>query len=194
MRVRDARLDDSEAINEIYNHYVPISNCTMETEPVSIETRRIWFLEHGERYPILVCEVDGQVVGWASSSPHRVRAAYRYTVEDAIYVREDLRGKGVGGALLDEMVLRCQALGVPLHRGGHKRLAGGQPGAACQPGVRGGGPPAPGRVQTGPVAGHQVHAAHHRFRIGADRPPWPHRPHGIQVCPCPAAPVPSSLP
>ncbi|OPY31201.1 MAG: Acetyltransferase (GNAT) family protein [Methanomassiliicoccales archaeon PtaU1.Bin124] len=111
MLVRDARLDDSEAINDIYNHYVPVSNCTMETEPVSIETRRIWFLEHGERFPVMVCEDDGQVVGWASISPHRIRAAYRYTVEDAVYVREDKRGKGVGGALLDKMIPRCQELG-----------------------------------------------------------------------------------
>jgi len=109
--VRDARLEDSEAINGIYNHYVPVSNCTMETDPVSIETRRIWFLEHGERFPVLVCESEGEVVGWASVSPHRVRAAYRYTVEDAIYVRDDMRGHGVGGALLDEMIVRVKALG-----------------------------------------------------------------------------------
>ena len=109
--VRDARLDDSEAINDIYNHYVPISNCTMETDPVGIETRRIWFLEHGERFPVLVCESEGEVVGWASISPHRIRAAYRYTVEDAIYVRDDMRGRGVGGLLLDEMIVRVRDLG-----------------------------------------------------------------------------------
>lgn len=111
LRIREARLDDSEAINEIYNHYVPSSNCTMEMEPVSIETRRIWFLEHSDKYPILVAEKDGSVVGWASISPHRVRAAYRYTVEDAIYVEHDMRRKGVGGALLDELIARSRDLG-----------------------------------------------------------------------------------
>jgi L-amino acid N-acyltransferase len=111
MIIRNARLDDAQAINDIYNHYVPISNCTMETDPVGIETRRIWFLEHGEKYPVIVSEIEGRVVGWASISPHRVRAAYRYTVEDAIYVQEDMRRRGVGGALMDHLIVKSRQLG-----------------------------------------------------------------------------------
>jgi L-amino acid N-acyltransferase YncA len=105
--VREAKLSDMEAINMIYNHYVPISDCTMETEPTSLAVRQLWFYEHGTDLPILVAELDCQVVGWSSLSKHRLRSAYRYTVEDAVYVREDMRGRGVGGSLLDELIVQA---------------------------------------------------------------------------------------
>lgn len=109
--VREAKLSDVEAINLIYNHYVPISDCTMETEPTSMEVRQLWFYEHGADLPILVAERNGEVVGWASLSKHRLRSAYRYTMEDAVYVRDDMRGKGVGSSLLDELIVRAESKG-----------------------------------------------------------------------------------
>jgi L-amino acid N-acyltransferase YncA len=109
--VRKALLRDMEAINSIYNHYVPISDCTMEVEPVSLEARQLWFHEHGANLPILVAEVDGQVVGWASLSKHRLRSAYRYTVEDAVYVHESMLGKGIGSSLLDELIVQAKCKG-----------------------------------------------------------------------------------
>lgn len=108
--VRPASEDDLEAINQIYNLYVPVSSCTMEMEPVSMDARRRWFLDHNERYPALVAEAMGEVVGWASLSPYRPRAAYRPTVEDAVYVHPDWRGKGVGEVLLDELIVRAREL------------------------------------------------------------------------------------
>lgn len=109
--VRKAKLSDMEAINSIYNHYVPISDCTMETELVTLEMRQIWFYEHGANLPILVAEMEGKVVGWASLSKHRLRSAYRYTVEDAVYVHETMRGKGVGSSLLDEIIVQAGSNG-----------------------------------------------------------------------------------
>jgi L-amino acid N-acyltransferase YncA len=102
--VLPAEESDLEDINDIYNHYVPISDCTMDTEPSSLDARREWFLELKGRYPILVARTDGKVVGWASLSRHKVRAAYRYTAEDAVYVREGWLGKGIGTALLTELI------------------------------------------------------------------------------------------
>ncbi len=104
VEVLPAAESDMEAINAIYNHYVPTSDCTMETELVSLESRLVWFYEHRDRYPMLVARFEEEVVGWASLSKHRARAAYRFTAEDAVYVREDCRSKGVGTALLTTLV------------------------------------------------------------------------------------------
>lgn len=102
--VLPAEESDLEAINDIYNHYVPISDCTMDTEPVSLDARRGWFLELKGCYPVLVAMTEGKVVGWASLSRHKVRTAYRYTAEDAVYVREGWQGKGIGTVLLTELI------------------------------------------------------------------------------------------
>ena len=59
VEVLPAAETDMEAINAIYNHYVPASDCTMETEPVSLESRLVWFYEHRDRYPILVARFEG---------------------------------------------------------------------------------------------------------------------------------------
>jgi len=104
VEVLPAEDGDLDAINDIYNHYVPISDCTMETEIVSLDARRAWFSENGRRYPILVARVGGKVIGWASLSRHRVRRAYDQTAEDAVYVRDDWQHKGVGTLLLGELI------------------------------------------------------------------------------------------
>jgi L-amino acid N-acyltransferase YncA len=104
VEVLPAEEGDLEAINDIYNHYVPISDCTMETEIVSLDARWAWFSENGRRYPILVAKADGKVIGWASLSRHRVRGAYDHTAEDAVYVRDGWQHKGVGTLLLGELI------------------------------------------------------------------------------------------
>jgi L-amino acid N-acyltransferase len=106
--IRDAKPSDLAAINSIYNYYVPKSDCTMDLEPIALESRKLWFLDHGPEYPVIVAERDGEVLGWASLSKYRPRAAYRPTVEDTIYVRDDMRGVGIGGALLDELIARAK--------------------------------------------------------------------------------------
>lgn len=62
--------------------------------------------------PVLVAEVGGQVAGYAYAGPYRLRAAYRYFVEDSIYVSPDYRGQGVGQALLDALIRACESLGL----------------------------------------------------------------------------------
>jgi len=106
--VRDAKRSDLDAINAIYNSYVPESSCTMDTDPISLESRQLWFLDHGSEYPVIVAEKDGEVLGWASLSKYRTRPAYRPTVEDAIYIRQDMRKIGIGEALLDELIARAK--------------------------------------------------------------------------------------
>jgi phosphinothricin acetyltransferase len=62
-------------------------------------------------HPVTVAVLDGAVVGWGSLSPFHARAAYRHTVEDSVYVRPDMQGRGIGKALLADLIARAQALG-----------------------------------------------------------------------------------
>ena len=111
MLIRDARMDDLAAINGIYNHYVLTSTCTLQLDPCTHIERAEWFLAHGGRYPAVVGEVEGEIVGWASLSPYHARPGYRPTVEDSVYVRHDRRARGVGSKLLAELLGRASAFG-----------------------------------------------------------------------------------
>jgi phosphinothricin acetyltransferase len=112
--IRAAAPADLSAINAIYNHYVPRSTCTWAHVPRTDDDAVQWLAAHEPPapYPATVA-VDGAgaVIGWASLSPFRPREGYRHTVEDTVYVRDDHHGRGVGGALLDDLVARARALG-----------------------------------------------------------------------------------
>lgn len=110
LRIRDAGEDDAPAIQEIYAHYVLHSFVTFEEIPPTTEqalTRRASVLEAG--LPYLAAEIDGCVVGYAYAAPFHSRSGYRHTIEDSIYVRDGLCGKGVGRALLSALIARCEA-------------------------------------------------------------------------------------
>ncbi len=111
IQLRDATAADLPAINGIYNHYVLNSTCTYQTEPSTAEERAAWFAAHGPKHPVIVAELDGRVVGWGSLSQFHPRSAYGNTVEDSVYLRHDLLGRGIGSALLGELVRRASAIG-----------------------------------------------------------------------------------
>lgn len=110
--MRPAAPRDLSAIQSIYAHHVLHGLATFEEEPPPVE-------EIGRRQadvssrglPWLVAEFGGTVAGYGYCAPYRTRSAYRYTVEDSIYVRHDVQGRGVGSAILAELVRRCEALG-----------------------------------------------------------------------------------
>jgi len=104
LRIRRAVARDLSAINDIYNYYVTSSTCTYQEEPDSPSERAKWFGSHDARHPVIVAEMGGEVVGWACLSPFHPRCAYRYTVEDSVYVRHDMHRKGIGERLLRELV------------------------------------------------------------------------------------------
>lgn len=111
--VRDAVDADLAAITAVYAEGVLTGTGTFElTTPDIAEMagRRAAILKLG--LPWLVAELDGAVVGYAYAGPFRTRAAYRYTVEDSIYVLSSAHGQGVGKALLLELIARCEALGL----------------------------------------------------------------------------------
>jgi len=108
---RFATVADLPAIDAIYNHYVLHSTCTYQTEPETADDRRAWFDRHGPHHPVIVATRDSGVVGWGSLSPFHARCAYAHTVEDSVYVRDDMRRGGIGRTLLADLLQRAQAIG-----------------------------------------------------------------------------------
>ena len=111
--IRDAALPDIPAITKIYAHYVQTSIATFEETPpdaAEMETRFRRMTDAG--LPWLAVEDDaGAVRGYAYAGPYRDRSAYRFMVEDSIYIDPDVTGNGYGSALLATLIGRCTALG-----------------------------------------------------------------------------------
>ena len=102
--VREANDADLPGIAAIYNDAILNSTATFDVEPWSEERWRVWLRGHANPYAVIVA-VDGEdVLGWGSLSPFRTKAAYRYTTENSVYVREDQRGNGIGRLLLARLV------------------------------------------------------------------------------------------
>ncbi len=113
MKIRDAVEQDLPQIVAIYNAAVPSRMATADIEPVSVESKTAWFLEHSpDKYPIWVAEVNGEIAGWLSLQPFYKRPAYNSTAEISIYIAGKYRGQGLGKMLLAEAVTRCPKLGI----------------------------------------------------------------------------------
>jgi phosphinothricin acetyltransferase len=99
--VRSAARADLARLTEIYNHYVLNSPVTFDLVPLSFEQRLGWFTEHAGtgRHRLLVAEEEKRVVGYATTSRFRERAAYNTTVEASIYCAPERVGRGIGTAL-----------------------------------------------------------------------------------------------
>ncbi|WEX77307.1 GNAT family N-acetyltransferase [Sinorhizobium numidicum] len=111
--LRDAVAADLPAITEIYRESVLNGVATYEIVPPSEAEMALRFSTiTGSGYPYIVAMDDtAAVIGYAYASAFRTRAAYRFLVEDSIYLAPEARGKGAGKALLTELVKRCTALG-----------------------------------------------------------------------------------
>ena len=109
--IRLAREADLARINAIYNHYVISSTCTYQTEPETMERREAWFKAHGPAHPVTVALMGEAVVGWGSLSRIHPRAAYGMTVENSVYVDHQQQRRGIGQALLEDLIVRARALG-----------------------------------------------------------------------------------
>jgi len=106
-----AREEDLWSIAEIENEAIVNGVAHFGTQPVSLdEVKDVWSVK-ASRYPWLVAVLDGQVVGFARASQHRVRQAYDGTVEIGIYVAPASQGKGIGAALYNELFPELEARG-----------------------------------------------------------------------------------
>ena len=119
MHIREATVSDLGEITEIYNDIVLTSTAIYNDRPVTLEDRLAWWsarLEQG--YPVLVAQDEGSVAGFASFGDFRAWPGYRFTVEGTVHIRSGLRGRGVGTALLQELIRLAQ------EKGKHTLVAG----------------------------------------------------------------------
>jgi phosphinothricin acetyltransferase len=112
VQVRPAGPDDIGEIHAIYAHHVLKGLASFEEEPPSqAELRRRYEEVTARGLPYLVAEFGGMVAGYAYCTLYRTRSAYRYALEDSVYIRPDAQGRGIGRTLLAELVRRCEILG-----------------------------------------------------------------------------------
>jgi phosphinothricin acetyltransferase len=104
LHIRQAIEGDVPAIRDIYNYEVLHGTATFDIEPKSVENRLQWFRKIEPPHCIVVAEEDGAVVGWGCLHPFHERAAYRYTVEDSVYVHHDDQGRGIGTLILSHLI------------------------------------------------------------------------------------------
>jgi len=112
VQIRSATPADLPAITSIYAHAVETGTATYELEPPSLEemTSRMEALA-SKGYPYLVAEEEARVLGYAYAGPFRPRRAYRFMVEDSIYLAPDVQGRGIGRLLLQALIEECRRLG-----------------------------------------------------------------------------------
>jgi phosphinothricin acetyltransferase len=112
MTIRPALECDIPAITAIYAPHVLHGTATFEVEaPDCDEILRRWTEVCSANLPYLVAEVEGSVAGYAYATPYRPRLAYRYTVEDSVYIHPDHLGKGLGRSLLRQLIVECEESG-----------------------------------------------------------------------------------
>jgi phosphinothricin acetyltransferase len=109
--IRLAGSGDLASINGIYNYFVACSTCTYQEVPEPIDSRRAWYERHGPEHPVTVAELDGDVVGWGALSPFHPRSAYRFTVENSVYVHHHYHRRGIGDAILQDLIARARTIG-----------------------------------------------------------------------------------
>ncbi len=113
--IRAASPADIPAITQIYAHAVRHGTASFELEPPDEAemAARLQTLLKG-RYPYLVAEIGGAVVGYAYAGPYRARPAYRFSVENSVYVAPEAHRRGIGRLLLDRLISDCEARGYRL--------------------------------------------------------------------------------
>jgi len=103
--VRPAAPGDLDSCTAVYNHYVQTSVATFDTQPMTGRAAQRWFESHqNEAHPLLVAELDGQVVGYGSLSRWSSRDAYSRTCEVSVFVSPAHQRRGVGAALLEALI------------------------------------------------------------------------------------------
>jgi len=109
-RVRPATAQDMSAVAQIYAWHVLHGIATFEeTVPDQAQMLERFVQITTQGYPYIVAEKEGEIIGYAYASSFRPRIAYRYTVENAIYLRHDMGRMGAGSELLAELIRLCEA-------------------------------------------------------------------------------------
>ncbi len=111
IEIRISIPEELPRLTEIYNEAVLNSVATFDTEPKTVAERKDWFdLHQDPRYPLVSALINDMPVGWGTLSPFHPRPAYNPTSEFSVYVDKDFRGKGVGRAILRDLLTRAKTL------------------------------------------------------------------------------------
>jgi phosphinothricin acetyltransferase len=103
--IRPAREADLPEILEIYNHVILNTTAVYAYEPHTLEMRKAWYeAKIRDGHPLIVAEDAGRVVGLSTYGPFRAWPAYKYTVENSVYVAADRRGKGIARLLIQPLI------------------------------------------------------------------------------------------
>lgn len=119
VQVSPGKEDDLTALTDIYNHYIRDTPITFDVTPITPDERRPWLLSHREDGPhrLLVARTPGptgRILGYATSSPFRAKAAYATSVETSIYLAADAGGRGIGTLLYKQLFAALE--GENVHR------------------------------------------------------------------------------
>ena len=110
--IRPAEPRDIAAITRIYAHAVLHGTASFELEPPDeAEITRRYTALHNGRFPYIVAEVEAEIAGYAYAGPYRARPAYRFTVEDSIYIDPAMQRRGIGRALLERLLAESEKEG-----------------------------------------------------------------------------------
>lgn len=112
MNVRDVQIQDAEALLAIYAPYVELTAITFEYDVPTVDEFRRRITDISKRYPWLVAEDNGRIVGYAYASAFKERAAYQWAVETSIYVDRNERGKGTGKLLHEALEETLRERGI----------------------------------------------------------------------------------
>ena len=116
--IRPVNLNDADQITAIYNHYVATSTVTFEEELVSVADFKQRITEICAKYPYLVYEENGQILGYAYAGVFRTRVAYRFSAEASVYVHNNHFKKGVGSQLYAALLPEMKKMGLKSAIGG----------------------------------------------------------------------------
>lgn len=111
-KTRPATIEDIKAITDIYNEAVLTTDATFDLKPKTEEEQGIWLGSHDRMHPVLVAELGGVVIGWASLSEWSSRSAYAGTAEVSLYIKEEHRNKGAGRRLLEDIMVEGEKVGL----------------------------------------------------------------------------------
>ena len=110
--IREVKTEDAERLAEIYSHYVLNTAVSFEYEVPSAEEFRQRIEKITSKYPYLVCEKDGKIVGYVYASEYSARQAYSWTAAMSIYVDKDHRRQGIGSAMYKAIEPRLKDMGI----------------------------------------------------------------------------------
>ena len=112
LKIRDAQIEDAERLLEIYSPYILNTAVSFEYDVPTLENFQERIRNIKKKYPYLVCERDGKIIGYVYASAYSTRAAYDWTVTTSIYVDEDYRRNGAGALLYKELEKRLKEMGI----------------------------------------------------------------------------------